>query len=151
MSRIGRKPIPVPATVDLVIGEGNIVTVKGPKGQLSATFAPSMILERENGTLNVSRPDDERRNRSLHGLTRTLISNMVVGVTDGFRKNLEITMNWQGGITKKKFVSTIVVHLDTSKDKEWEVLNIEYSDDNKVSPAKPDQNKIQDLIKKFNK
>jgi large subunit ribosomal protein L6 len=75
----------------LVIGEGNAVTVKGPKGQLSATFAPSIILERENGTLNVSRPDDSRQNRSLHGLTRTLISNMVTGVTDGFRKNLEIT------------------------------------------------------------
>src|SRR5215216_5288289 len=91
MSRIGRKPIPVPATVDLVIGDGNVVTVKGPKGQLSATFAPSIVLERENGTLNVSRPDDSRQNRSLHGLTRTLISNMVTGVTDGFRKNLEIS------------------------------------------------------------
>jgi large subunit ribosomal protein L6 len=75
----------------LVIDEGNVVTVKGPKGQLSATFAPSITLERENGTLNVTRPDDARQNRSLHGLTRTLISNMVTGVTDGFRKNLEIT------------------------------------------------------------
>jgi large subunit ribosomal protein L6 len=91
MSRIGRKPIAVPDTVELVIGEGNAVTVKGPKGQLSATFAPSIVLERENGTLNVSRPDDSRQNRSLHGLTRTLISNMVTGVTDGFRKNLEIS------------------------------------------------------------
>lgn len=91
MSRIGRKPIAVPGTVELVIGEGNAVTVKGPKGELSATFAPSILLERENGTLNVSRPDDTRQNRSLHGLTRTLISNMVTGVTDGFRKNLEIT------------------------------------------------------------
>ncbi|HKG25295.1 MAG TPA: 50S ribosomal protein L6 [Thermomicrobiales bacterium] len=91
MSRIGRKPIPVPNAVDLVVGEGNVVTVKGPKGQLSATFAPSIIIEREDGALNVSRPDDARQNRSLHGLTRTLINNMVVGVTDGFRKNLEIT------------------------------------------------------------
>jgi large subunit ribosomal protein L6 len=90
MSRIGRKPIPVPAGVDVVVDEGNAVTVKGPKGQLSAKFAPSMIFERENGTINVSRPDDTRQNRSLHGLTRTLLSNMVVGVTDGFRKNLEI-------------------------------------------------------------
>src|SRR5215218_2421813 len=91
MSRIGRKPIPVPNAVNLVVGEGNVVTVKGPKGQLSATFAPSIIIEREDGALNVSRPDDARQNRSLHGLTRTLISNMVTGVTDGFRKNLEIT------------------------------------------------------------
>ena len=90
MSRIGRKPIAVPAGVDVVVDEGNAVTVKGPKGQLAATFAPSMLIERENGTLNVSRPDDSRQNRSLHGLTRTLLSNMVVGVTDGFRRNLEI-------------------------------------------------------------
>jgi large subunit ribosomal protein L6 len=90
MSRIGRKPISVPANVELVIGDGNDVTVTGPRGQLSATFAPSMTLDRENGTVNVSRPDDTRQNRSLHGLTRTLLNNMVVGVTDGFRKNLEI-------------------------------------------------------------
>ncbi|MEA2528155.1 MAG: large subunit ribosomal protein [Thermomicrobiales bacterium] len=90
MSRIGRKPIPLPATVDVVIDQGNVVTVKGPRGQLAATFAPSIVLERENGSLNVSRPDDSRQNRSLHGLTRTLLSNMVTGVTDGFRKNLEI-------------------------------------------------------------
>jgi hypothetical protein len=67
------------------------------------------------------------------------------------RQDLEITMNWQGGITKKKFVSTIVVQIDTSNDKEWEVLNIDYKDDNKVSPAKPDATKIQALIKKFNR
>ncbi|MEA2586859.1 MAG: large subunit ribosomal protein [Thermomicrobiales bacterium] len=90
MSRIGRKPIPLPAAVDVVIDQGNVVTVKGPRGQLAATFAPSIVLERENGSLNVSRPDDSRQNRSLHGLTRTLLSNMVTGVTEGFRKNLEI-------------------------------------------------------------
>lgn len=90
MSRIGRKPIPVPNGVDVQIEPGNVVTVKGPRGQLSATFAPSMTLERENGSINVSRPDDAREHRSLHGLTRTLLSNMVIGVTDGFRKNLEI-------------------------------------------------------------
>jgi hypothetical protein len=67
------------------------------------------------------------------------------------RKDLEITMNWQGGITKKKFVSTIVVQIDTSNDKEWEVINIDYKDDNKVSLAKPNATKIQELIKKFNR
>jgi hypothetical protein len=71
------------------------------------------------------------------------------------RKELEITMNWDGRVssrvTKKKFASTIVVHLDVSDDKEWEVLNIEYSDDNKISPAKPNVAKIQELIKKFNR
>jgi large subunit ribosomal protein L6 len=90
MSRIGRRPIALPKGVDVVIEAGNAVTVKGPKGQLSATFAPSISLEREDGVINVTRPDDERQNRSLHGLTRTLLNNMVVGVTDGFRKNLEI-------------------------------------------------------------
>jgi large subunit ribosomal protein L6 len=90
MSRIGRKPITVPQGVDVEIADGNVVTVKGPRGTLSAQYAPSMILQREDGVLNVSRPDDSRQNRSLHGLTRTLINNMVVGVTDGFRKNLEI-------------------------------------------------------------
>src|SRR5215213_11091588 len=90
MSRIGRKPITVPGNVDIVVGDDNAVTVKGPKGELSAQFAPSIILERENGSINVSRPDDSRQNRSLHGLTRTLLNNMVVGVTDGFRRNLEI-------------------------------------------------------------
>jgi large subunit ribosomal protein L6 len=90
MSRIGNKPIALPKGVDVVIDDGNVVTVKGPKGQLSATFAPSMLLEREDGVINVSRPDDARLHRSLHGLTRTLLNNMVVGVTDGFRKNLEI-------------------------------------------------------------
>jgi len=67
------------------------------------------------------------------------------------RKDLKITMNWKGGITKKKFVSTIVVHIDTAKDKEWEVLNIDYKDDNNVSFGKPRQNEIQALIKKFNR
>jgi len=91
MSRIGRRPITVPGNVDITLGESNAVTVKGPKGELFAQFAPSMVIDRENGSLNVSRPDDSRQNRSLHGLTRTLLSNMVIGVTDGFRRNLEIT------------------------------------------------------------
>jgi large subunit ribosomal protein L6 len=71
MSRIGRKPIAVPSGVDITVGDGNAVTVKGPKGELSAQFAPSIVIARENGSINVSRPDDSRQNRSLHGLTRT--------------------------------------------------------------------------------
>ena len=90
MSRIGRKPIPVPSSVQLELGEGNFVRVKGPKGQLERKLPEAMILEREGDTLTVKRPTDERQHRALHGLTRTLISNMVVGVTDGFRKDLEI-------------------------------------------------------------
>src|SRR5947207_185958 len=90
MSRIGRKPITVPTGVDVTIN-GATVVVKGPKGQLQHTLAEPITAERaEDGTLNVVRPNDERRAKELHGLSRTLISNMVVGVTEGYRKSLEI-------------------------------------------------------------
>ena len=90
MSRIGRLPIPVPSGVDVAIDEAT-VTVKGPKGTLSHTVAPPIKVEKgEDGVLSVNRPNDERESRSLHGLTRTLINNMVVGVTEGYEKKLEI-------------------------------------------------------------
>ncbi|OFW60767.1 MAG: 50S ribosomal protein L6 [Actinobacteria bacterium RBG_16_64_13] len=89
MSRIGRAPISVPAGVDIVIA-GNNVAVKGPKGHLSLDVHPSMSVALDNGVMTVTRPDDSGPNRSLHGLTRTLISNMVTGVTAGFEKKLEI-------------------------------------------------------------
>ena len=90
MSRIGRLPVPVPAGVDVAI-DGNDVTVKGPKGTLTRTIAQPLTVERQqDGTILVSRPDDERLSRSLHGLSRTLINNMVIGVTEGYSKQLEI-------------------------------------------------------------
>jgi large subunit ribosomal protein L6 len=89
MSRIGRMPIPVPAGVEVDI-KGSEVTVKGPKGTLSHTVVEPIEVTREDGDLRVTRPDDERRNRQLHGLTRTLVANMVTGVTDGYQKTLEI-------------------------------------------------------------
>ena len=89
MSRIGKQPIPVPSGVEVQI-VGSTVTVKGPKGSLTQTFNEDMILALEDGVLSVSRPTDERAHRSLHGLTRTLLSNMVAGVSEGFSKNLEI-------------------------------------------------------------
>ncbi|CUH95164.1 50S ribosomal protein L6 [Propionispora sp. 2/2-37] len=89
MSRIGRTPIAIPAGVTLKI-DGNVVTVKGPKGELTRTVHKDMILELEKDTLLVKRPSDEKEHRSLHGLTRTLIANMVTGVTTGFSKTLEI-------------------------------------------------------------
>ncbi len=89
MSRIGKQPIPVPAGVDITI-EGSSVTVKGPKGTLNQSFDPDMQLTLEDGAIHVRRPTDERRHRSLHGLTRTLIANMVVGVSEGYRKDMEI-------------------------------------------------------------
>jgi large subunit ribosomal protein L6 len=90
MSRIGRRPIEIPSGVDLQVSGRNSVTVKGPKGELSARFSDDLELKRENGSLLVERPDNDRDHRALHGLTRTLINNMVVGVTTGYRKDLEI-------------------------------------------------------------
>jgi large subunit ribosomal protein L6 len=90
MSRIGKMPVPIPASVEIAIGDDNTVTVKGPKGTLSQRLAPSMRLRRDNGTVLVERPDNEREHRALHGLTRSLLNNMVVGVTDGYRRDLEI-------------------------------------------------------------
>ena len=90
MSRIGRLPVPVPAGVDVTI-DGSDVVVKGPKGTLSHTVANPIRVERtEDGTLAVLRPDDARESRSLHGLTRSLVANMVTGVTEGFTKTLEV-------------------------------------------------------------
>jgi len=90
MSRIGRLPVPVPGGVDIAI-DGRTVNVKGPKGQLSHTVASPITVERsEDGTLLVQRPDDERESRALHGLSRTLIANMITGVTEGYTKSLEI-------------------------------------------------------------
>jgi large subunit ribosomal protein L6 len=89
MSRIGKLPIPVPSGVDIAI-DGQLVTVNGPKGSLSHVVAEPITVAQEDGTLTVARPDDERESKSLHGLSRTLIANMVVGVTDGYRKPMEI-------------------------------------------------------------
>ncbi|MCC3326978.1 50S ribosomal protein L6 [Nocardia abscessus] len=90
MSRIGKKPIAIPAGVDVAI-DGQDVSVKGPKGALSLTIAePITVAKGEDGQLEVVRPDDERRSRALHGLTRTLVSNMIVGVTQGYEKKMEI-------------------------------------------------------------
>ncbi len=90
MSRIGRSPIAIPAGVTVTIADGNVVTVKGPKGELTRTFNKDMSLVLEDNVLVVNRPSDQKEHRSLHGLTRTLLSNMVTGVTQGFSKTLEI-------------------------------------------------------------
>ena len=89
MSRIGKKPIVIPAGVDVKL-DGTKITVKGPKGTLERELHPSMIVEMEGNEINVSRPNDNKENRSLHGLTRTLINNMVTGVNETFKKELEV-------------------------------------------------------------
>ena len=89
MSRIGRKPINIPAGVNVKV-DGNVITVKGPKATLTQQFHPNMTVAVEGNEILVTRPNDEKQNRSLHGLTRTLIHNMVIGVTEGFKKELDV-------------------------------------------------------------
>ncbi|MDD6438889.1 MAG: 50S ribosomal protein L6 [Lachnospiraceae bacterium] len=90
MSRIGRLPVAIPAGVTVSVADGNVVTVKGPKGTLVRTFVPELTIEVKDNEVLVSRPNDLKREKSLHGLTRTLIHNMVEGVTNGFSKTLEV-------------------------------------------------------------
>ena len=90
MSRIGRKPITVPAGVEIKVDDANVVTVKGPKGTLTQAIHPNMTIEVNGAEINVTRPNDEKENRALHGLSRTLVANMVEGVTKGYEKKLEV-------------------------------------------------------------
>ena len=90
MSRIGRQPVAVPANVQVTFDDGNVVSVKGPKGELKRQFPRTISIAKSDGVLNVSRPNDEGDQRALHGLSRTLLNNMVVGVTTGFTKTLEV-------------------------------------------------------------
>ena len=90
MSRIGRAPITVPAGVEVKVDANNHITVKGPKGTLERDLVPQIKVEVNEGVINVTRPNDEKQNRSLHGLTRTLVANMVTGVTEGYKKTLEV-------------------------------------------------------------
>lgn len=90
MSRVGKQPITVPSGVTVTVEPGNVVKVKGPKGELVRQMHPDVIIKADGGTIQVERPSDQRQHRALHGLTRTLIANMVTGVTDGFSRTLEL-------------------------------------------------------------
>ena len=142
MSRIGRAPITIPAGVELKITEGNHVTVKGPKGTLERQLAPQMSLEVEGNVVHVKRPNDEKQNRSLHGLTRTLLNDMVVGVTEGFSKTLEI----QGvGYRAAKEGKNLVMNLGFSHQviiPETEDIQIEVPDANHVVIKGIDKQKV---------
>jgi large subunit ribosomal protein L6 len=126
MSRIGRKPITLPKGVEIKVEDGNLVTVKGPKGTLTQQLHPDMIIAQENGELNVSRPTDGKLHKSLHGLTRTLVSNMVVGVTDGWQRALEINgVGYRAAMEGKTLVLNLgfshQVRLDPPKDVQYAV------------------------------
>ncbi len=90
MSRIGRMPITVPGGVDVTIADGNVVTVKGPKGTLTKNLHPDMIIKKAEGEIIIERPSEIKAHKALHGLTRSLLNNMVVGVTEGYEKTLEV-------------------------------------------------------------
>ncbi|MBE7008586.1 MAG: 50S ribosomal protein L6 [Ruminococcaceae bacterium] len=108
MSRIGRMPVVIPGGVEVKIADGNLVTVKGPKGTLTQQFSPLMTLKQEGTEVHISRPDDEKENRALHGLTRALLHNMVVGVTEGYKKELDINgVGYRAAKEGKKLVLTI--------------------------------------------
>ena len=108
MSRIGKMPVAVPAGVTVTIAEGNHVTVKGPKGELSRQFAHELSIEQKEGHLEVSRPNDLKRIKALHGLTRTLLHNMVTGVTEGYQKVLEINgVGYRAAKQGKKLVLSL--------------------------------------------
>ena len=108
MSRIGRMPVAVPAGVEVKIADGNLVTVKGPKGTLTSQLSPVMTLKQEGAEIHVTRPNDEKENRALHGLTRALLHNMVVGVTEGYKKELDINgVGYRAAKEGKKLVLTI--------------------------------------------
>ncbi|MDO4812571.1 MAG: 50S ribosomal protein L6 [Eubacteriales bacterium] len=108
MSRIGKMPVAIPAGVEVSISESNLVTVKGPKGTLTQQMHPAMTLKQEGAEILVTRPNDEKENRALHGLTRALLHNMVVGVTEGYKKNLEINgVGYRAAKEGNKLVLTI--------------------------------------------
>ena len=141
MSRIGKMPIAIPAGVTVDIAENNMVTVKGPKGELSRQLAPEMELTIENGELTVKRPNDLKRNRALHGLTRTLIHNMVVGVTDGFKKTLEVTgVGYRASKQGKKLVLNLgYSHPVEMEDPEGLTTEVQ---DNKIIVSGIDKEKV---------
>ena len=138
MSRIGRAPITIPAGVEVKL-DGAHITVKGPKGTLERDIAPQMIIEIDGTTLLVKRPNDEKENRSLHGLTRTLINNMVIGVTEGYEKKLEIV---GVGMRCKKDGNKLVLHVGFSHD-----IDVPETDDIKINWADPNHFSIVGIDK----
>ena len=142
MSRIGRAPITVPAGVEIKVEDNNVVTVKGPKGSLTQQFNPNMAIAVEDGVLHVTRPNDAKENRALHGLTRTLIHNMVVGVTEGFKKELSV----QGvGYRVAKQGKDLVMNLGYSHQvtmSEVEGITIDVPNPNTIVISGPDKQKV---------
>ncbi len=142
MSRIGRMPITVPAGVDVKIGANNVVTVKGPKGTLTKELHPEMKIEMKDGVLTVTRPSEEKMHKSLHGLTRTLLNNMVEGVTNGFSKELDVN---GVGYRVQKQGKTLVLNLGYSHPIEMpeeDGITIDVPNPNKIIVSGIDKQKV---------
>ena len=141
MSRIGRKPIAIPAGVDVKV-DGSVVTVKGPKGELTNSFNPEIAIAVEGNEIVVTRPTDNKEHRSLHGLTRTLISNMVIGVTEGFKKELQVN---GVGYRVQKQGNNLVMNLGFSHQVifcENDDITIDAPDPNTIIISGPDKQKV---------
>ncbi len=149
MSRIGRKPIAVPAGVEVTVAEGNVVTVKGPKATLTQTMHGDMIIKVEAGEVIVERPSEDKMHKSLHGLTRTLVANMVTGVTTGFSKELEINgVGYRAQMQGQK----LVMNLGYSHQVEMEPipgLTIEVPNPNKIVVSGADKQAVGQLAAKI--
>ena len=142
MSRIGRMPITIPAGVEVTIAENNVVTVKGPKGTLTQTLHPEMILEKDGNVIHVKRPSDDKAHCALHGMTRALLHNMVVGVSEGFKKELEIN---GVGYRAAKEGKNLVMNLGYSHQvtvPEIDGITIDVPSANKVVISGPDKQKV---------
>ncbi len=141
MSRIGKKPVVIPAGVEVKL-DGTTVTVKGPKGTLTQVVHPNMTIKIENGELLVTRPDDQKQNRALHGLTRSLLANMVEGVTNGYKKELEVN---GVGYRAAKQGKTLVMNLGYShqvKVDEIDGITIDVPNPNSIIISGPDKQKV---------
>ncbi len=142
MSRIGNMPITVPAGVSVTIGVNNEVTVKGPKGELTQTLPADMVIEKNGDTIDVKRPSDIKKHKALHGLTRSLLNNMVVGTSEGFKKQLEINgVGYRAAKQGKK----LVMNLGYSHQVEMEEIDgitIEVPQPNQIIISGPDKQKV---------
>ena len=142
MSRIGKMPVAIPAGVEVTVADGNLVTVKGPKGTLTQQLQPSMTIKQEGAELLVSRPDDGKESRALHGLTRALLHNMVVGVSEGFKKELEVNGI---GYRAAKEGKNLVMNLGYSHQvivPEIDGITIDVPTQNKIVISGPDKQKV---------
>jgi len=142
MSRIGRMPITVPAGVEISIADGNVITVKGPKGTLTQKFNENISFEQEGAVINVTRANDEKETRSLHGLTRTLLNNMVVGVNEGFKKELEVNgVGYRASVEGKKLVLNLGYSHPVNME-EVEGITVECPTPNKIVVSGIDKQKV---------